>query len=446
MPGMTWPALPAPDGSLLLSIQFQLEATQWWAPERLRRAQFRQLALLLDHAYETVPFYRERLGAAGFRAGSGIDDASFAALPRLTRDDVRAHPEHLRSRRIPPAHAPVTPGQTSGSTGTPIRFLATAVTQLFWRAFSLRDLLWHRGDAGLKLAAIRPDRGPRDDRGLVVADWGPAIAPVFASGPAVLLHSANTLERQIEWLMEHEPDYLLTLATNLLELAREMKRRGVRLRRLRQARTYGEALDPGTRAECEALLGVKLVDMYTCQEAGYLALQCPEHAHYHVQAENAIVEILDDDGRPCADGQTGKVVVTALHNYAMPLIRYEIGDCAQAGAPCACGRGLPVIRRVLGRERNLAVAPDGRRYSPSFPAEAWAGIAPLRQIQLVQRTPRHIEVRFAAERALDRTEERRLGAALRQSLGHPYVFTFVRLERIPRAASGKYEDFLCAVA
>lgn len=443
---MAWPGLPAGRGALMLALQFQLEQTQWWPPGRLRQHQFRQLGLLLQHAHGTMPFYRARLEAAGFRSGMDLADGWFSALPVLTRAEVHAQGAALHSRNIPAGHTPVTQGQTSGSTGTPVTFLTTPVTQLFWQAFNLREHLWHRRDLGLKLATIRPDRGVQGDQGVTVPYWSAAIAEVYPNGPSAILHSSNPIDRQIEWLIGQDPDYLLTLGSNLLELAREMRRRGVRLGRLREARTFGDALRPEARAECAALLGVNLVDMYTSQEAGYLALQCPASGHYHVQSENAIVEILDGGGRPCAPGEIGRVVVTPLHNLAMPLIRYEIGDYAESGAPCPCGRGLPVIRRVLGRERNLAVAPDGRKFFPSFAAETWAHIAPIRQIQLVQKSPSRIEVRVAAQRRLGAGEERDVADALRESLGHPFELAFVYLEVIPRAPSGKYEDFICEVA
>lgn len=444
--GMAWPAVPAAGAANLLALQFQLEQTQWWAPEQLRDSQRVQLTPLLAHAFESVPFYRDRLGAAGFRAGEAIRDDWFAALPSLSRADVHTQGEALHSRAVPAAHGRVARGRTSGSTGTPIAYLTTDLTQLFWQAFNLRDHLWHRRDLRLKLATIRPDRGSRDPGGISLPHWAAAVAMAVENGPSAILHSANTLDRQVEWLLEQEPDYLLTLASNLLELAREIRRRDIRFPRLREARTFGDALRSEARAECAELLGVKVVDMYTAQETGYLALQCPEHDHYHVQCENAIVEIVDERGRACAAGQVGKVLVTTLHNFAMPLIRYEIGDYAEAGAPCPCGRGLPVIRRVLGRERNLALTPEGRKYYPSFAADVWSQIAPIRQIQLVQKTPRHIEVRIAAARGLGAGEESKLAAALERSLGHPYEFTFRYLESIPRAASGKYEDFVCEAA
>ena len=126
-------------------------------------------------------------------------------------------------------------------------------------------------------------------------------------------------------------------------------------------RTFGEILEPVCRATCQQVFGVKVVDMYSSQEVGYIALQCPEHEHYHVQAENLLVEVLAEDGRGCGPGEVGRVVVTTLHNFAMPLLRYDIGDYAEVGASCPCGRGLGVLTRILGRQRNLLVLPDGRR-------------------------------------------------------------------------------------
>ncbi len=440
--GMVWPGVPAGVNAAMLAVLHQLDQTQWWTPDELRRHQLRQATALLQHAHETVPAYRERLAAAGYRPGMEITDDGFAALPRVTRADVHSSGDAFRSTRVPQSHAPVMEGQTSGSTGMPVRFLSTEVTRFFWQAFNLRDHLWHRRDPVLKLVGIRPDRGPVDRAGRSGAGWGRPLDDIFATGASGVLHSANTIDRQLEWLAEQNPDYLLTLASNLLELAREARRRGLRFPRLREARTYGDVLRAEGRAECEALLGVKVVDMYTCQEAGYLALQCPESSHYHVQAEGVIVELLDDRDRPCAPGQVGKVVVTALHNFAMPLIRYEVGDYAEAGAPCACGRGLPVIRRILGRERNLAVAPDGGKFYPTFAAEVWADIAPIRQIQLVQKSRTDIEVRLVMPRPLTGDETGRLAAALRGCLGHPYTLTFARVDGIARTPGGKYEDFV----
>ena len=440
--GMVWPALPPEPGALALALQFQLGESQWLAPEALRSAQFRQLGALITHARDTVPFYRERLAGARWQSGQGIDEAWFYSLPLLTRADVQTAGDALHSRAVPTTHQPVGAGQTSGSTGAPVTYLETAVTRVFWRAFNLRNQLWRRRDLSLKLVAIRPDRGVQGEEGAVFPGWGPATGDAYRDGPSALLHSANTVERQLEWLAAQDPAYLLTLGTNLLELAREMHRRGMRLPRLREAETYGDALSQEARDECRALLGVQVADMYTAAEAGYIALHCPDQDQYHVQSENLLVEILNENGRPCRAGETGRVVLTTLHNFAMPLVRYDIGDYAEPGAPCACGRGLPVLRRVVGRERNMALTPDGRKFHASFAAGKWMHVAPIRQMQLVQKTLAAIEVRVVAPRPLTRAEEEMLSATLLQSLGYPYEMTVVRVENIPRSAAGKFEDFI----
>ncbi len=171
-------------------------------------------------------------------------------------------------------------------------------------------------------------------------------------------------------------------------------------------------------------------------------MQCPEHEHYHLQSESLIVEVLDTDGAPCAPGETGQVVVSTLHNFAMPLLRYASGDYAEAGEPCACGRGLPVLKRIVGRQRNMLRRPDGVRYWPSFPIEAWRRAAPVLQIQLVQDAIDHIEARVVMPRDFAGDERERLAAVLIDCLGYPFRMTLIRVDSISRGAGQKYEDFV----
>ena len=104
----------------------------------------------------------------------------------------------------------------------------------------------------------------------------------------------------------------------------------------------------------------------------------------------------------CAPGQIGRIVVTSLHNFAMPLIRYDIGDFAQVGEACDCGRGLPVLTRILGRVRNTLVTADGKRYWPVFGTRALMDSAPVRQYQFVQKSPQRIQARVVASAPLTR--------------------------------------------
>jgi phenylacetate-CoA ligase len=174
-------------------------------------------------------------------------------------------------------------------------------------------------------------------------------------------------------------------------------------------------------------------------------ISCPDYEHYHVQSENVLVEVVDESGAACAPGAVGRVLVTVLNNFAMPLIRYDIGDYAEAGAPCPCGRGLPVLARIMGRSRNMLRLPGGGTHWPGVPMRALSSVAPLRQFRLIQYSLTGIEVQMVTDRPLTVDEEDALRAALHKRLQYPFDVRFTRLESIARGASYKFEDFVCQV-
>ena len=443
VPGLAWPGLPGTAGGTMLALQYQLEQSQWWPPDVVREHQFRQLQALLSHARGTVPFYHDRLREAGFAPDRPLTADTWARIPVLERAEVQAAETALLSTRVPAAHGKTYALSTSGSTGRPVTVTGTAVVQAFWRAFTLRDHLWRRRDITKKLAVIRAlsEGKAAYPKGAHARYWGPSTASAFPNGPSAVLSITTTGENQALWLERENPEYLLTYPSILLQLARHCRERAIALPNLRGAETFSEALQPEVRDACREAWDVPVADLYSANEVGYMALQCPNHEHYHVQAESALVEILNDRGEPCGPGETGRVVVTPLHNFAMPLIRYEIGDYAEVGEPCSCGRGLPVLRRIVGRTRNLLTLPSGDILWPSFPTGLFLAVAPVRQRQLIQRRPDEIEVVLAVDETLTAEQEDRLREALNKRLGHPFAYRFTYVDEIPRSAGGKFEDF-----
>ncbi len=438
--GTVWPAIPPPSGALPLAIQFQLARSEWWSGEKLKAAQFRQLAQVLQHAHANVPFYREQWTRCGYQPDVPLTGELFMALPLLRRSDLQQRFGELKATTMPAGHGTIVEDSTTGSTGVPVRFLKTSMTRLYWEAVTLRDHLWHQRDFSGVLAVIRSKVKPGAYSG-----WGPSTDVVLRTGPSYVCDIATDVDSQLDWLVEKNPDYLLTLATNGKALALRSLERGIKLPRLREVRVFGETLPPDARELCRRAWNVPLTDCYSSNEVGYMALQCQEHEHYHVQAEHNLVEVLDERGRPCTPGQVGRVVVTTLHNFALPLIRYEIGDYAEVGAPCACGRGLPVLKRVLGRTRNMLVLPDGRRHWPSFPSKAWSGVVSIRQLQLIQDAPDHIEARLVLADELTAEEADKLIKILQGCLAYPFPITLRRVETIERTPGSKYEDFICRI-
>jgi phenylacetate-CoA ligase len=438
--GIDWPGLPSPEGAARLALQYQFEQSQWWPREKLEARQFDQLREVLAHAARTVPFHRDRLSAAGIDSAREIDPAAFARLPLLTRRDIQTQGAALMSQAPPPGHGRLVEHLTSGSIGEPLRVFGTRLDSMFWLAQTLRDHLWHRRDFAGKLCAIRSRTNDSEQ-----PSWGPATDSLFDTGPRAILNIRADPARQLEWLQQQDPTYLLSHPTNLRELARLALKEGIKLPRLKEVRCFGETLPQDLRALCREAWNASLTDVYSAEEVGYIALQCSEHEHYHLQSEHLLIEVLDDQGKPCGPGEIGRVVVTTLHNFAMPLIRYALSDYAEVGPPCSCGRGLPVLTRILGRSRNMFTLPDGRRFWPSFPVMPYSA-ASIRQLQIIQHTRDRVEARFVAERGLLPGEEQALVAAIHDTFGYPFAVTLTRVPEITRSTGMKCEDMISLVA
>ena len=446
MPHVLWPAVPDQHGALMLALMFQLDQSQYLAPDELQRRQLDALHRLLGHAVRTVPYYRDTPGYAPGAEAPSLTAEQWRDVPILSRAALQDAGPAMRTEGLPPGHEPVTEVITTGSTGRPVRALGTKVTAVFWQAITLRDLLWHGRDVRLKLAAIRADRADQiPPEGLLLPHWAPFLDATYPTGQCALLGITQDVASQARWLVAHDPEYLLSYPSNILALADHFRSTGATLPRLREVWTYGETLRPELRPACAQAWGVRVIDMYSSQEIGYLALQCPQAHTYHVQSEAVYVEILDGAGEPCRQGEVGRVVVTPLHNYATPLIRYELGDYAEMGGPCVCGRTLPVLNRVVGRERNMWIRPDGQRMWPMFSSTVWGHMDAIRQLQLVQHEVRRIEARVVGPRPLSGPEEGELTAYLRTHFPWQFELTMTYLREIDRGQGMKFEDFVSFV-
>lgn len=449
VPGIVTPALPGRMASLLMAVIYQLEQTQWLSPEELFFHQGRQLRQLFAHAAATVPFYQARFAAAGVDPAAPVTRESIARLPVLKRSELQGAGAALNTTALPKSHGKTHEIVTSGSTGRPVNMLGTEVTGLFWRACVMREHFWHRRDLSGKLAAIRWARKgvAMAPAGVTRDSWGPASGSIYTTGPAVMLNVASPLEGQLEWLLREQPDYLISFPSNLTALAGYCLQAGVTIPNLKQVMTLGEMVGEAVRRAVGQAWGVKVTDSYSSEEAGYLAMQCPEHEVYHVQSENVLLEVVDDDGRPCGPGDIGRVLVTSLHNFATPVIRYELGDYAEVGEPCACGRGLPVITRIVGRERNRLVLPDGKSVFPYFGYyEDYLSITQaIKRYQLVQRSVGELECRLVALAPLTAEQEEQIRQTMLRHLGHPIRIFFTYHDELLPGPSGKFEEFVSEV-
>jgi len=424
----------------MLALQFQLERTQWLDPRQILGHQFEQLRVLIDHARTQVPYYRDHLHRAQIFSLGGLSPSSFARWPVLSRGDVLGAADALLARKRPAAHGEIAWNTSTGSTGQPVRVATSALSALFRDALVLRSHFWYGLDLNQKFAAIRPGSHGSSTG----VNWGSATHATFDTGPGVRFGINEDLLVQLEWLCKEAPAYLLARGHTLWSLIHESRTTGLRPAGLKALLSFADRIPDDLRELARDTWQVPVFDTYSAGEFGALALQCPEHDHMHVQAENVLVEILREDGSACAPGEVGRVVVTDLHNFAMPLIRYAIGDYAEAGVACPCGRGLPVIRRIAGRASNMAIDAEGRRYWPFVGSKIWIN-TPITQRQMIQLTRSHIEVRYVAARDLAPAEMTSVRDGIVAALRHPFECSFVRVAEIARTPGAKYEDFISRV-
>ncbi len=449
LPGNVFPSVLPPEGNQQLALQYQLEKSQWMDPDDLFALTAKQLRTVISHAVTHVPYYRETFKTKGIRVPKEITGDWLASLPILERKDVQEHAGPLVARTFPREHGRTYSVTTSGSTGRAVTVTSTDYSQLLWRAFALREHIWHERDFRQALAGIRwLARGEAEfPQGGRSPDWG-ITASFVASGPGLFLNVATKLKDQIAWLTRNKPAYLTSFPSNLTALAQHCIRNDTQFPFLREVRTVGETFTPEQRDLIRQAWKVKAVDVYSCEEFGSLAIQCPMADHYHVQAENIHLEIVNDEGKPCAAGEPGRVLITTLHNFAMPLIRYAIGDIAVWGEPCPCGRGLPVISRILGRTRNRLILPDGSNEHAFLGMHGnysdLTGTA-AKEYQFIQKSLEEVEVRLAMATPMSADREERFAEILQKNLGHPFKISFVYMDEIPTSPSGKFEMFISEV-
>lgn len=437
LPGICWPLFPPVQASAVLATLYQIEKGQELPAGWHHARQMEQAKRLLHYARSNIPYYSSRLERRDPHAT--LTDAEWRAIPVLSRKDVQAAGDDLFSRQLPKEHGDLVKISTSGSTGMPVTCGTTKVTRFMYLVFMCLEHFWHNRDFSGTHLAIRPDGKAPPGKLLRSSSWG---ADVARSGPSLMLNVRTDTWQQIEILQRENPVYLLSLPSNLKALADLCIDSSIRLSNLKGVRSYGEILPADVRQLCVAAWDVKMTDIYSSQEIGFIAIECPEQGQLHVLTDGVLLEVLDDNGNACQVGETGQVVVTPLLNYGSPLIRYALGDFAEVGAPCPCGRSMPVLKKVLGRQRNMLIKPDGSRLWPSFAVREWAQDVPLTQFQFVQKTVDRIEARLVCDRPLTNSEEARLVAALHQRLTYPFNIDIHYLDVIPRSKSGKFEDFM----
>ncbi len=378
-----------------------IAATAWSKVERL-----------LAHAYEQVPYYRERLDRAGLRPEEICSPGRYAAVPVLGRDEVVANFDRLfagerarRSSRI------VT---TGGSSGTPMRIGHTreAIREIpKWQMLS-----WWGLPTSADLATLYR-RVPRSRAERIVTrlvSWPQRVIEVDATQL-----DAKEIEFFIAAIVRHRPALIHGYAGALDTVADALLQRGQTLPRPRVVWSTAAPLTRVQEAKIEQAFDAPVCDQYGCSELYFIAAECPHKQGLHVFADRVWIEFVDDAGVPVPEGEYGRVVITSLDETSFPLIRYANGDIGRSlPGPCRCGRGLPLIDKIRGRISDRIALPDGTVLAGEYLTTIFDDhTTEVSRFQVVQRAGGSIEVRVLFRGDVADVGRRRVLDAVRHDLG-----------------------------
>jgi phenylacetate-CoA ligase len=421
------------EGSLHLKHLRTLRKTQFDPPEVIRARQLAALQAQLRHAWETVPYYRAAWAKAGVHPSDVRELRDLEALPVLTKADIRRHNRALVSSAYDIAKLRVK--KTSGSTGVPLTIYCDEPAMQWKAACTIRSDEWSGYRLGQRVAKV----------------WGnPEYRHFGLKGRlrnyfldrAVYLDTLNLNDERIaefaKAIRRHRPGLIFGHAHSLYLVACALKKSGVADVRPNGIISTAMILHDWQRAVIERVFGRKVTNRYGCEEVSLIASECEEHNGLHVNADSLYAEVPAD----------GKLLLTDLANRAMPLIRYQVGDVVvPSSLVCRCGRGLPLIERVEGRDADYVLTPAGHLISGISLTENFANLIPgTAQVQIVQESVTQLRIRLVADDAFGDASRTKIAELVRDTFGESVRHDVELVDAIPQEPSGKYRFCISKVA
>jgi phenylacetate-coenzyme A ligase PaaK-like adenylate-forming protein len=416
----------------------ELERCETMPRRQLREYQRTLLSSVLRRARANVGLYAARLDGL-FRPDGAINFDRWPEIPVLTKEDIRQAGDALFDHNIPDSLKPLNWTSTSGTTGKPFLAAKTQFALFISACVNERLFVWGELDPRKPFATIRYSK----DQAIAYPD-GQTNHGWSRRAPNAVSHTltqTTTTDQQIDWLRRKRPAYLSAYPSVAAEIGETLGQQASDLG-IEAVLTFGEAVLDHQSHAIRELLGARLIDAYSAQEIGFIALQCPVSEDYHIVSGGVLVEIADSEGYPLPPGTEGDILITPFHNPVMPLIRYQIGDRGvMASGRCPCGRTGPRLATIGGRSRDMFHYSDGSHRFANLSTPDLQAAIPCEQFQLVQHSPTDVELIYVLDRAhsvelAPKMEE--LQRVAHRDLHPSVTIRATRVDHIPRTPAGKF--------
>lgn len=423
----------------LLRVVYYLVAARrrlYWDKDKLRRFQEKNLRSVVDYAFRFVPFYHEKFKEAKVTPDDVRTLQDLSKLPIVKKNEIRVEePRRLISIESDPQKLKVV--RTSGSTGKPFSVYLSPPEDDWRKAIYMR-------------ANMSCGQKPRDR-------WVAITAPHHFGDTTRLQqrlgvfarHNISVfsgLDSQIQFVNTVKPNVLDGYSGSLLLLAREIERRGLRSVSPRMIFGTAELIDGVSVKIIEKVFNAPFYDQFGCVELDRTAWQCPHKVGYHMDVDSVITQFVDSEGTETSPDEQGEVLYTSLFNYAMPLIRYAVGDVGQYSLEeCSCGRVLPLMKVIEGREDSFVTLPNGQLLSPrafTIAMSMFRRYQDIDEFRIIQRKRDLIEFFIKIRNDVEEKSEfeNELEAHICRTLaldGLGVSISISRVDEMPRSKTGK---------
>ncbi|MBN1383311.1 MAG: phenylacetate--CoA ligase family protein [Elusimicrobia bacterium] len=427
----------------VLGYLTELEESQWYSPQKVRELQWERLKKILTHAYENVPYYRSKFDNCGIKPEDITSYEKFSGIPFLTKVEVRNNFKDFLARDCKRS---VEYSSTSGTTGELLKYVRDRASMGYTRAAQYRGRRWLGADIGTKemlmfTTAVDPVKLAKEK----IKDLIKNRMRLSAFDM-----SEKSMRRFFDRCRRFQPKFLYGVPSQIYRLAQFINEKNLDVQGLglKLIITTTEVLYEHHRRMIESTFKCPIFKEYGASEVGILAFECPQ-GNMHITSENVYLEFVDDKGNPVSSG-SGEIIVTELHNYAMPFIRYKIGDVGYpSGKICGCGRGLPCIDRVEGRMLEMVLLKNGKsvhgRIFDYINRELLDEKKEIREYQVVQESEDELLVKVVKEPHFGEETLNYWKKRIHELLGPEVRITYEFVKGIPPEKSGKRRYFVSKI-
>jgi len=407
---------------------------EWKSEAELKNFQWQELIKLINHAYEHTPYYKRILDERGLHPSDIKNYEDFQLLPICSREDIVGHKEEMIADNYRDG---LMHKGTGGSTGVPMQFALDRNSYEWRTAATQRGYAWAGCEIGQHTLFMwgvdvgNPGLVHRVKTNLYHRAFNRKMFNCFEFTEKEMLNCLEYINRQ-------RPSGIVAFTSTVYNFARFIESRGLECKPVNSVITGAEKLSDNQREVIERALHTRVFNTYGCREFMLIAAECEKHEGLHVTADNLFVEILND-GKPVNPGERGDIVITDLHNYGMPFIRYRNGDAViKSDKACSCGRGLPLIADIDGRRIDEIITSEGKILPGSFFPHLMKEFQEVDKYQVIQKTKESLIIKIISKQGVSDDRLDFCRTEIIKVAGDSMNVAFEFVDEIPLSSSGKF--------